>query len=195
MDSLESTIDLIEIASSLPKRRGKRPMTIGRPVHIQCGDHGDYRALLDLVDEVSTWPDIEAGSLPIGDADLISLKVDEDVATEEPSVFITGREFGRVLLPTPTIYLTLPLVCAHWAIVRGWAEPHLSSGFGLVPAGVMVVYTPRDEYEVAVCRSLFWVSYNFSLKKEKELCRATYIQEALAIPRDTSENGMVKQYH
>ena len=42
-------------------------------------------------------------------------------------------------------------------------EPHFSSAFGLVPPGVMVVYTPRDEHEVAVCRSLFWVSYNFSL--------------------------------
>jgi hypothetical protein len=55
------------------------------------------------------------------------------------------------------------LVSAHWAIVRGWAEPHLFSGFGLVPTGVMVVYTPRDEYERAICRSFFWVSYNFSL--------------------------------
>jgi hypothetical protein len=27
----------------------------------------------------------------------------------------------------------------------------------------MVVYTPRDEHEAAVCRSLFWASYNFSM--------------------------------
>jgi hypothetical protein len=76
--------------------------------------------------------------------------VAQDVATENPSVFITGREFGRVLFGPPTIYLTLPLLSAHWAIVRGWAEPHLSSGFGLVPPGVMVVYTPRHECEVAI---------------------------------------------
>jgi hypothetical protein len=188
MDSLESTIDLIEIDSSLPKRRGTRPITIGRPVHVQCSDHGDCGALRDLVDEVSAWPDIEADPLPIGSADLISLKVGKDVATGETSVFITGREFGRVLWRTPTIYLTLPLVCAHWAIVRGWAEPHLSSGFGLVPAGVMVVYTPRDEYEVAVCRSLFWVSYNFSLKKEKEPCQVTYLPEALETSLDTPQS-------
>jgi len=99
MDRFESTIDLINIDPSLPSRRGKRPITIGRPIQVQCGDHGDG------------------------------------------------------------------------AIVRGWAEPHLSSGFGLVPPGVMVVYTPRDEYEVAVCRSLFWVSYNFSLREEKEIPR------------------------
>jgi hypothetical protein len=171
MDTFESAKNLINIAPTLPNRRGKRPMTIGRPIHVQCGDYGEDRALRDLVDEVIAWPDIEADPLPVGSADLISLQVGEDVATGDPSVFITGREFGRVLFAAPTIYLTLPLVCAHWAIVRGWAEPHRSSGFGLVPPGVMVVYTPRDEYEVAVCRSLFWVSYNFSLREEKEVCR------------------------
>src|SRR6476660_9882197 len=166
MGRFENTINPINITPSLPNRRGKRPMTISRPIHVQCSDHGDGRALRDLIDEVIAWPDIEAGPLPLGSADMISLQVGEGVATREPSVFITEREFGRVLFGPPTIYLALPLVSAHWAIVRGWAEPHLSSGFGLVPAGVMVVYTPRDEYEVAVCRSLFWVSYNFSLTEE-----------------------------
>jgi hypothetical protein len=31
----------------------------------------------------------------------------------------------------------LPLVCAHWAIVRGWAEPHYLTSFGLMPAGAV----------------------------------------------------------
>jgi hypothetical protein len=105
--------------------------------------------------------------LPVGSADLVSLQVGEDVANGDPSVFITGREFGRVLFGAPTIYLALPLSCAHWAIIRGWAEPHFSSSFGLMPPGVMVVYTPRDEDELAVCRSLFWVSYNFSLNEKR----------------------------
>jgi hypothetical protein len=171
MDRFESAKNLIDIGRSLPNRRGKRPITIGCPIHVQRSDHGDDRVLRDLVDEVVVWPDIETGLLPSSSADLISFQVGEEVATRDPSVFITGREFGRVLFAAPTIYLTLPLVCAHWAIVRGWAEPHLSSGFGSVPPGVMLVYTPRDEYEVAVCRSLFWVSYNFSLREEQELCR------------------------
>ena len=44
---------------------------------------------------------------------------------------------GRILLEAPTIYLALPLVCAHWAIVRGWAEPHYLTSFGLMPAGAV----------------------------------------------------------
>ena len=68
MDRFESTINLINIARNLPNRRGKRPITMGRPIHVQCGDHGDGKALRDLVDEVIAWPDIEAGPLPIGSA-------------------------------------------------------------------------------------------------------------------------------
>jgi hypothetical protein len=163
MDRSGSTKNLVTISASLPNRRGKRPITIRGPLHVQGSDYGDDRALRQLVDEVTAWPDVEADPLPVGSANLLSLKIGEDVATDDPSVFITGREFGRVLFGAPTIYLTLPLSCAHWAIIRGWAEPHFSSRFGLVPAGVMVVYTPRDADELSVCRSLFWASYNFSL--------------------------------
>jgi hypothetical protein len=168
MDRFGSTKDVNRISPSLSHRRGKRPITIRGPLHLQCSDHGDDKALRRLVEEVIAWPDIEAGPLPVGSADLVSLGVAKGVATGDASVFISGREFGRVLFGAPTIYLTLPLSCAHWALIRGWAEPHFSSSFGLVPPGVMVVYTPRDEHEVAICRSLFWASYNFSLRERRK---------------------------
>jgi Family of unknown function (DUF5519) len=168
MDGFGSANNLVTISPSLPNRRGKRPVTIRGPLHVQSGDYGDEIALHHLIDEVIAWPDIEAGPLPVGSADLVSIKVGEEVATADPCVFITGREFGRVLFGAPTIYLTLPLRYAHWAIIRGWAEPHFASSFGVVPPGVMVVYTPRDEDEVAVCRSLFRVSYNFSLRERRK---------------------------
>ena len=92
----------------------------------------------------------------------IRIRLIEMFATNEPSAFLTAREFGRVLLGSPTIYLALPLVCAHWAIVRGWAEPHYLASFDLMPAGAVVVYTPRDEQELAVCDLLFSLSYRFA---------------------------------
>jgi len=132
----------------LPTRRGKRPITIRGPLHVECSGHGDEGFLRQVVQQVIA---------------LVSLKSAEDFATHDPSLFITGREFGRILFGAPTIYLALPLTSAHWAIVRGSAEPHFSGSFGFVPPGVMVVYTPRDEQEAAVCLSLFWISYNFAL--------------------------------
>ena len=149
--------------SSLPIRKGKRPVTVRGPLHVQCSDNSDDTLLRGLVGEVAAWPGIEASPWPIGSGALVSLRVGEGLASDDSSNFITGKEFSRVLFGAPTIYLTLPLSCAHWAIVRGWAEPHYSGSFGLMPPGVMVVYTPRDENEMELCRSLFLISYNFAL--------------------------------
>jgi hypothetical protein len=80
--------------------------------------------------------------------------------SSDPSAFITDREFARVLLGAPTIYLVLPLVYAHWAIVRGWAEPHYLVSFGIMPAGTIVLYTPKDVEELEVCSVLFSESYH-----------------------------------
>jgi hypothetical protein len=65
----------------LPTRRGKRPITIRGPLHVQCGGHGDEGVLRQVVQQVIAWPGIEAGPLPIGIADLVSLKLAEDFAT------------------------------------------------------------------------------------------------------------------
>jgi hypothetical protein len=101
--------------------------------------------------------------LPAGGGGLVSFRVYEGLASDDLSNFINGTEFARILFGAPTIYLTLPLSCAHWTIVRGWAEPHFCGTFGLMPPGVMVVYTPRDENEMKVCLSLFLASFNFAV--------------------------------
>ena len=155
--------NLIADLRSLPVRKGRRPVTVRGPLHVQCSDNSDHMLLRELVEEVSAWPGIEASPLPVGGGGLVSFRVDEGLASDDLSNFISGTEFARVLFGAPTIYLTLPLSCAHWTIVRGWAEPHFSGSFGLIPPGVMVVYTPRDEIEMEVCRSLFLTSYNFAL--------------------------------
>ena len=155
--------NLIANPVSLPIRKGKRPVTVRGPLHVQCSDNSDNMLLRELVEEVTGWPGIEASPLPVGGGGLVSFRIDEGLASDDLSNFINGTEFARVLFGAPTIYLTLPLSYAHWAIVRGWAEPHFSGSFGLMPPGVMVVYTPRDENEMEVCRSLFLTSYNFAL--------------------------------
>jgi hypothetical protein len=187
MNKVQNEIALPSESLPLPLRRGRRPTTIRGPLHVQCSDHGDERFLRDLVEEVVAWPAVEARPWPVGRGDLVSLRLLEGQATDERSIFITGTEFGRVLLGAPTIYLTLPLSWAHWAIVRGWAEPHFCSSFGLVPPGVMVLYTPRDEPEQAVCRALFRTSYTYALREPMgsapewrtpgESCRGRPIQQ------------------
>jgi hypothetical protein len=149
-------------SAGFPARKGKRLQTIRGPRHMQCNGFGDLRYVNQLVYRVLKWPHIDLSPPPVSRQDEIRIRLAETAATGEPSAFLTAREFGRVLLGAPTIYLALPLVCAHWAIVRGWAEPHYLASVGLMPAGAIVVYVPRDEQELGVCDLLFSQSYHFA---------------------------------
>jgi hypothetical protein len=148
----------------LPARRGRRPKTVRGPLHIQCNQHGDLKYLNQLVDQVLTWPYIESAEPFISRSNTIPIRLMEMVASNDPSAFITDREFARVFLGVPTIYLVLLLLCAHRAIVRGWAEPHYLGSQGLMPVGTVVVYTPKDVEELAICTVLFSESYHVGRK-------------------------------
>jgi hypothetical protein len=149
-------------SDGLPKRNGVRPKTIVGPLHFQYSGHGDPRYLNQLVKDVLMWPHIDVKSLPDESANLVCLRLEEAAASNEASAFLSPREFGRVHLSSPTIVLALPLIWAHWAIVRGWAEPHYLRSFGMMPAGAVVVYTPTNPEELAICYLLFSKSYHFA---------------------------------
>jgi hypothetical protein len=148
----------------LPMRKGGRPKTIIGSLHVQCNGHGDPKYLNQLVNDVLSWPHMEPTPTSSNHRDKVSIRLKEIAATDDSSAFINGTEFGRMLLASPTIILVLPLVCAHWAIVKGWAEPHYLQSFGLVPAGTVIVYTPRNIVELKVCYCLFFESYHFACK-------------------------------
>ena len=161
MDKIHRTRDLIKIAVGLPERKGARPVTVCGPLHVQCTDNQGNREIGRLIDDVASWPGVSAEVLAGSSSNSISINLASEFAARQSTSFISGTEFGRVLVASPTIYLALPLICAHYAMIKGWAEPHFSGRFGLVPPGVMVVYVPRSTGELAVCRLLFWISYHF----------------------------------
>ena len=146
----------------LPSRKGPRPVTLRGPLHIQCDRHGDLQHLDDLTTAVLSWPHVESNLPNNNSSNIVPFRLEETAAGYNLAAFISPREFGRVLTGAPTIYLALPLVCAHWAIVRGWAEPHYLCSHGLMPAGVLVVYTPRDRLELSICYSLFLAAYTLA---------------------------------
>ncbi|MBV9873743.1 MAG: hypothetical protein JO025_03355 [Verrucomicrobia bacterium] len=148
---------------NLPVRRTSRPKTLRGPLHIQCSGHGSRKYIDQLVKDVLSWPHIEPLSDMSNPPTTIPIRFGENAAMLDSAPLISGREFARVLLGAPTIYLALPLVCAHWAIVRGWAEPHYLSSFGLMPAGAVVVYTPKDREQLSVCYALFYAAYQSAL--------------------------------
>ena len=143
----------------LPRRKGLRPATLPGPLHIQCNGHGDRQYLDEITAAVFNWPHVERHPSLLNPSNTLPIRLEETAAGKDFAAFITPREFARVLLGAPTIYLALPLVCAHWAIVRGWAEPHYLCSHGLMPPGALVVYTPKDRHELSVCHSLFLAAY------------------------------------
>jgi hypothetical protein len=150
--------------NDLPSRKGPRPVTLRGPLHIQCNGYGNPQHLDELTAAVLSWPYVESNLPNNSDSDTIPLRLEEAAAGYNFAAFISPREFGRVLTGAPTIYLALPLVCAHWAIVRGWAEPHYLCSYGLMPPGALVVYTPRDQHEASICYSLFLAAYTAAPK-------------------------------
>jgi hypothetical protein len=172
MSKLESSIGQAERVNSgvfasenLPIRKGSRPTTFRGPLHIQCNGHGDLQYLHQLTAEALSWPYIEHKPSLDNPSKIISIRLEEGAVATDSAAFISPREFARVLLGVRTIYLALPLVCAHWAIVRGWAEPHYLCSYGLMPAGTVVLYTPKNDEELSVCYSLFFAAYDFASKK------------------------------
>jgi hypothetical protein len=155
-------------SAGLPAREGERPKTIIGPLHVQCNGHGDPKYLKQLLNDVLSWPYIEPMPRVPHHLDKVSVRLQEIAAADDSSAFISDTEFARVLLESPTIILVLPLVSAHWAMVRGWAEPHYLQSFGLMPAGTLIVYTPRNREELEVCYSLFFESYYFACKFGRE---------------------------
>jgi hypothetical protein len=132
-------------------------------MHIQCDGHGDSKHLNQLVKDVLTCPHIESIP-PFVKRDIVRVLLEEKVARTDCSTFISDREFARFLLAAPTIYLALPMPLAQHAIASRWAESHYLQKFGLMPAGTVLSYTPKDRNELTVCYSLFFKTYQFACK-------------------------------
>jgi hypothetical protein len=156
---METLKECLNRCDSIPTRKGTKPTTICGPLHIQCDGSGGDKYFRKLITEVLGWPRVEC-TPPIGRSpDLISIHLKQAERAIASSSTSSARRFAQVYLQAPTIVLTLPLVTAHWAIVRGWAEPHYLASHCLMPAGTVLLYTPKDEIEVEICHFHFSQAY------------------------------------
>jgi hypothetical protein len=157
--SLEKLKSCLVGCDTIPVRNGTRPTTICGPLHIQCGGSGGDKYLRELITDVLGWPRVECTPPMVRSPDLISIYLKPAERASASSSTTGVRRFAQVYLRAPTIVLSLPLVAAHWAIVRGWAEPHYLASHGLMPAGTVLLYVPTDEIERKVCRFHFSRAY------------------------------------
>jgi hypothetical protein len=159
METRKACLDRFD---SIPARKGTRPRTICEPIHIQCDGSEDTKYLRTLFSEVLTWPHVESTPPIVSSPGLISIHLKQAQGSSSSLTTTAVKEFAKVYLEAPTIYLTLPLVTAHWAILRGWAEPHYLASHGLMAAGTVLLYTPRDACELEVCRFHFSRAYQYA---------------------------------
>jgi hypothetical protein len=159
METLKSCLNSCD---SIPVRNGTRPNTISGPLHIQCRSSGGDKYFRKLNTEVLGWPRVECTPPIVRSPDLISIHLKQAERAIASSSTSSVKRFAQVYLQAPTIVLTLPLVAAHWAIVRGWAEPHYLASHCLLPAGTVLLYVPTDEIEQEVCRFHLSRAYEFA---------------------------------
>jgi hypothetical protein len=115
----------VSLLRDLPKREGRRPTTVRTTLHLQSNDQGPLSYLERLLEEISSRPGVEFLPSLVAPIQWRAMWIEEPLASLDSSAFIYGYEFSHVLIgSSATIHLCLPLVCAHWAIVRGWDEPH-----------------------------------------------------------------------
>jgi hypothetical protein len=82
----------------LPRRTGPRPETLCGPLHIQCAGHGDPKFLEQLVNDVLSWPHIEALPASADRPDMMAIRLEQGAPSEQSESFLSVREFARVLL-------------------------------------------------------------------------------------------------
>ena len=177
----------MQVVDTIPKRKGNRPNTICGPLHIQCDDSGDAKYLRRLVSEVLSWPDVKSTPPIVRSPDLVSIHLKQGEGAIGLSAAASMRGFAKVYLEAVTIHLILPLVTAHWAILRGWAEPHYLASRGLMPAGTVLLYAPKDESEVDVCRFHFSQAYEHA-RSSRELATTEH-QKIARCPMDNELIG------
>jgi hypothetical protein len=147
---------------TIPIRKGTRPKTIRGPLHIQCDGSGDGGRFRELIAQVLRWPHVEGAPSLASSPDFISIHRKRGRSANDSAGDAGTSQFAQIYMETPTIVLILPLVAAHWAILRGWAEPHYLSLHGLMPIGTVLLYAPVDEVEREVCRYHFSRAYEFA---------------------------------
>ena len=151
-------------APLLPRRRGERPGTTPTNPHTQLEQQpSDDRPRRRLEVLLADLPGVVWGDSLISVPGARALTLPADQAAGPAEAFMIGTEFAH-LHPAPdhSLHVALPPEVAGQAIDAGWAEQHPVAARGLVPAGTVMLYAPRDEAEADVVANLVRTSYDYA---------------------------------
>ncbi|WP_240793933.1 luciferase family protein [Pseudorhodobacter turbinis] len=78
--------------------------------------------------------------------------------------FMIGREIAHIH-PHPdngSMHVQLPKDDALEVVEKGWGEHHTLVDLGRRPVGLVMVYSPRDEADLAIIKSILGRSYDYA---------------------------------
>lgn len=147
----------------LPNRPGPKPATTQRLPHSQLTQHGPD----DVIDKLHEWAFGLAGVR--NEASGISVPGSRALVMHEtcecnPDAFMVGREFAHIH-PHPdngSLHVMLPADEAREVNACGWGEDHYLVTAGRWPAGLIMVFSPRDDDELTVVKQIVLRSYEYA---------------------------------
>lgn len=155
---------MIGEAASLPRRSGGRPGTTPTNPHMQLEQQpSDDRPLRRLEALLADLPGVVWADSLISVPGARALTLPPGQAVGPPQAFMIGTEFAH-LHPAPdhSLHVALPPEDARQAINAGWAEQHPVAARGLIPAGTVMLYAPRDDDEADVVAHLVRTCYDYA---------------------------------
>ena len=148
---------------TLPMRAGPGPQTLGRLPHSQLTQHGPD----PIIDALHAWcfsmPHVRQENSGISVPGSRALIL-EDGVVGNPQAFMIGREFAHIH-PKPdngSMHLVLSVEDVAAVKAGGWGEDHYLVTQGQWPPGLVMVFSPRDEEELAVVQNIVARSYAFA---------------------------------
>jgi len=148
---------------NLTPRSGPRPKTTSRLPHSQLTQHGPDRVINKLHDFCFAFPGVknEHSTISVPGARAMVMHEAHECNHE---AFMIGREFAHIH-PHPdngSMHLQLPKEDALEVLEKGWGEDHYLVTLGHLPKGLVMVFSPRDDEELEVVKSIVTRSYEFA---------------------------------
>ena len=148
---------------NLPERTGPGPETTSRLPHSQLTQHGPD----EIIEKLHAWcfslPHVNNEPSGISVPGARALVMHEGTECNHEA-FMIGREFAHIH-PHPdngSMHVKLPADTAAHVTDTGWGEDHYLVTANQYPKGLIMVFSPRDEAELEVVKTIVLKSYEYA---------------------------------
>ena len=145
-------------------RPGSRPVTTPRTPHLQLDQFSPEPVQRELWTRMIILDGITAGRSLISAPSSRALHLAQGRAYGPDEAFLIGTEFAHLHGDgSGSLHLTLPRATVRTVLAAGWCEPHPAVALGFAPPTTVMIFGPRDEYELEVVWRLVAISHEHAL--------------------------------